>query len=82
MALSLILPFGIQPATAIGTVVNRLHRTVVWQMTGLPAAAATLFLVSRMDLPNQTANPRRARGDAGRQDHRQTPHHEIAGEAH
>ncbi len=25
-------------------------------MTGLPAAAATLFLVSRTDLPNQTAN--------------------------
>jgi len=34
MAPLLILLFGIQPATTIRTVVNRLHRTVAWRMTG------------------------------------------------
>jgi len=34
MAPLLILLFGIQPATTIGTVVNELHRTVAWRMTG------------------------------------------------
>jgi len=62
MAPLLILLFGIQPATTIGTVVNGLHRTVAWRpdrpLAGgsLPTATVTLFLVPRMDLQNQTAN--------------------------
>ncbi len=71
----LILLFGIHPVTAVGTdllfaaatksvgtLVNGLHRTVAWRVTGLlatgslPAAAATLFLVSRMQLQEQAAN--------------------------
>jgi uncharacterized membrane protein YfcA len=71
----LILLFGIHPVTAVGTdllfaaatksvgtLVNGLHRTVAWRVTGLlaagslPAAGATLALVSRMGLQDQTAN--------------------------
>lgn len=71
----LILLFGIHPVTAVGTdllfaavtksagtLVNGLHRTVAWRVTGLlaagslPAAGATLALVSRMGLHDQAAN--------------------------
>jgi len=71
----LILVFGIHPVTAVGTdllfaaatksvgtLVNGLHHTVAWRVTGLlaagslPAAGATLFLVSRMGLQDQAAS--------------------------
>ena len=71
----LILLFGIHPVTAVGTdllfaaatksvgtLVNGLHRTVAWRVTGLlaagslPAAGATLALVSRMGLHDQAAS--------------------------
>jgi len=71
----LILLFGIHPVTAVGTdllfaaatksvgtLVNGLHRTIEWRVTGLlaagslPAAAATLVLVSQMNLQEQAAN--------------------------
>jgi len=47
---------------SVGTLVNGLQRTVAWRVTGLlatgslPAAAATLFLVSRMNLQEQAAS--------------------------